>query len=101
MIPILGPLLFLLFINDIVKDKGCNIRLFADNTSLFLAVENPDTAAEILNSSIGPSLVSMTSQKWRPNGRHGSKMAAMASIWPPRLQDGRHDLRRPGDALRV
>ena len=46
---ILGPLLFLLFINDIVKDIGCNIRLFADDTSLFLVVENPDTAAELLN----------------------------------------------------
>ena len=46
---ILGPLLFLLFINDIVKDIGCNIRLFADDTSLFLVVENPDIAAELLN----------------------------------------------------
>ena len=36
---ILGPLLFLLFINDIVKDIGCNIRLFADDTRLFLVVE--------------------------------------------------------------
>ena len=46
---ILGPLLFLLFINDIVKDIGSNIRLFADDTSLFISVENPDTAAELLN----------------------------------------------------
>ena len=40
---------FLLFINDIVKDKGCNICLFEDDTSLFLVVENPDIAAELLN----------------------------------------------------
>ena len=46
---IIGPLLFLLFINDIVKDIGCNIRLFADDTCLFLVVENPDTAANLLN----------------------------------------------------
>ena len=46
---ILGPLLFLLFINDIVKDIGSNIRLFADETSLFISVENPETAAELLN----------------------------------------------------
>ena len=46
---ILGPLLFLLFINDIVTDIGSNIRLFADDTSLFIIVENPDTAAELIN----------------------------------------------------
>ena len=45
----LGPLLFLLFINDIVTDIGSNIRLFADDTSLFILVENPDTAAELPN----------------------------------------------------
>ena len=31
---IIGPLLFLIFINDIVNDIGSNIRLFADDTSL-------------------------------------------------------------------
>ena len=31
---ILGPLLFLLYINDIVIDIGSNICLFADDTSL-------------------------------------------------------------------
>ena len=46
---ILGPLLFLLFINDIVTYIGSNIRLFADDTSLLIIVENPDTAAELLN----------------------------------------------------
>ena len=35
---ILGPLLFLLYINDIVTDIGSNIRLFADDTSLFIIV---------------------------------------------------------------
>ena len=30
-------------------DIGSNIRLFADDTSLFIIVENPDTAAELIN----------------------------------------------------
>ena len=49
---ILGPLLFLLFINNIVTDIGSNIRLFADDTSLFIIVENPDMAAELLSMDL-------------------------------------------------
>ena len=49
---ILGPLLFLLYINDIVNDIESNIRLFADDTSLFLVVDNPNTAAETLNTDL-------------------------------------------------
>ena len=50
---ILGPLLFLLYINDIVEDIGSNIRLFADDTSLYIIVENPATAALCLNTDLG------------------------------------------------
>ena len=46
---ILGPLSFLLYINDIVKDIGSNIRLFPDGTSLYIVVEDPTLAAELLN----------------------------------------------------
>ena len=49
---ILGPRLFLLYINDIVKDIKSNLRLFADDTSLFLVGENPLSAAQILNSDL-------------------------------------------------
>ena len=38
---ILGPLLFLIFIIDIVKHIGCSIRLFADDTSLYIIVDCP------------------------------------------------------------
>ena len=49
---IFRPLIFLLYINDIVKDIGSNIRLFQDDTSISLAVKNPDTAAATLNSDL-------------------------------------------------
>jgi hypothetical protein len=32
---VLGPFLFLLYINDITSELACNIKLFADDTSLF------------------------------------------------------------------
>ena len=46
---ILGPLLFLLFINDIVNEIHTNIQLFTDDTSLYLIVEHPDVTAQLLN----------------------------------------------------
>ena len=49
---ILGPLLFLIFINDIVVDINANIRLFADDTSLYLIIDDPATAAVTLNSDL-------------------------------------------------
>ena len=37
---ILGPLVFLIYINDIVDDIDSCIRLFADDTSLYIIVDN-------------------------------------------------------------
>ncbi len=59
---ILGPLLFLVYINDIVHNIGANIRLFADDTSLFLVVENPDVAARTLNYDL--NTISNWAKKW-------------------------------------
>ena len=52
----LGPLLFLLYINDIVSEIGSSIRIFADDTSLFIIVEHPDTAADIFNLDLEKSV---------------------------------------------
>ena len=41
-----------MYINDIVVDIGSNIRLFADDTSLFIIVDDPTTAVGCLNSDL-------------------------------------------------
>ena len=49
---VLGPLLFLLYINDlkfISKNKNCKIVLYADDTNIFVACESLDKAVESAN----------------------------------------------------
>ena len=49
---ILGPLLFLIYFNNIVDDIHSCIRLFADDTSLYIIDDNPIQAAETLNTDL-------------------------------------------------
>jgi hypothetical protein len=60
---VLGPLLFLIYINDITHViKNCNIRLFADDTCLFIEVDNHLHAADKLNEDL--ALITDWSNKW-------------------------------------
>ena len=45
-------MLFLIYINDIVEDIGSVIRIYADDTSFYLVVDNPVDAANVLNSDL-------------------------------------------------
>ena len=47
---ILGPLLFLICINDLSDNVQCNPKLFADDTSLFSTVKDSERTANNLNN---------------------------------------------------
>ena len=49
---ILGPLFFLVYINDLADGLSSNATLFADDTSLFLVIHDVDTSANELNNDL-------------------------------------------------
>ena len=49
---ILGPLLFLIYINDISENLESNVKLFADDTSIFSVVFDPNLTAAVLSNDL-------------------------------------------------
>ena len=47
---ILGPLLFLAYINDLPNELKSNTKLFADDTSLFTIIKDKQESTDVLNN---------------------------------------------------
>ena len=60
---ILGPLLFLIYINDLTAHLECNVKLLAVDTSLFTVVQDPNAASEKINHDL--ALVTQWARDWR------------------------------------
>ena len=48
----LGPLFFLVYVNDLVDNISYEAKLFADDTSLFTVVHDVDVASDKLNRDL-------------------------------------------------
>ena len=60
---LLGPLLFLIYINDLVDNISSETKLFADDTSLFTVVYDVDIAADQLNKDL--KVISNWVHQWK------------------------------------
>ena len=60
---ILGPLLFLVYINDLPNELKSNAKLFADDTSLFTVVKDKNESGNILNNNL--LSISRWAYKWK------------------------------------
>ena len=60
---IMGPLLFLIYINDLPNELKSSVKLFADVTSLFTVVKDKNESPNILNNDF--QSISMWAYNWK------------------------------------
>ena len=60
---ILGPVLFLIYINDFSDGLTTNARLFADDISLFSVADNTNMSVTNLNSDL--SKINASANQWK------------------------------------
>ena len=60
---ILGPLLYLIYVNDITNDIESDINLFADDTSLLKVIYDPTQSFQVINSDLAK--LEEWSKQWR------------------------------------
>ena len=60
---VLGPLLFLIYINDLERNIKSNIKLFADDTMLFSIVKDPTISANNLNHDL--DIIQQWAYQWK------------------------------------
>ena len=59
---ILGPMLFLILINDNVDEVNCKTKLFADDSSLYAIVDRPLLVSIYLNSDM--QIIHRWAERW-------------------------------------
>ena len=58
---VLGPILFLLYINDLPENLQSQVCLFADDSAVYLAVQGPDNSEKLQNDL---NLLQEWEEKW-------------------------------------
>ena len=81
---ILGPLLFLIYINDLPENLVSNPKLFADDTSFFSVIHNKHLSAQNLNEDLNKT--NHWVFQWKMNFNPDPSKQAQEVIFPCKLQ---------------
>ena len=85
---ILGPLLFLIYINDLTEGLSTNAKLFADDTSLFSVIHDIQTSANNLNKDL--ERISNWATQWKMNFNPDTTKQAQEVIFSRKLEKTVH-----------
>ena len=85
---ILGPLLFLIYINDLSGDLSSKAKLFADDTSLFSVTHDITTSANELNNDL--KKISDWAFQWKMSFNPDPSKQAQEAIFSRKLKNVSH-----------
>ena len=86
----MGPLLFLIFINDLTNSLKCNAKLFADDTSFFAAVQDPNFAASDMNHDLDH--IALWAHDWRMSFNPDPRKQALELIFSKKKSKTNHPI---------
>ena len=86
---ILGPLLFLIYINDLSDDLMSNVKLFADDTSLFSVVHDVNASSTNFNNDL--KKISDWAIQWKMSFNPDPSKQAQEVIFSRKGQNPNHD----------
>ena len=86
---VLGPLLFLVYVNDLPNELKSNAKLFADDMSLFTIVKDKNESADVLNTDL-LLLISKWAYDWKMLFNPDPKKPAQEVIFSWKKQSQSH-----------
>ena len=85
-----GPLLFLAYINDLSTGLSSNLRLFADDTSLFSVVHDRNTSVNELNNDL--LKIRSWYYQWKKSVNPDPSMQAQDAIFSRKITKPNHSV---------
>ena len=85
---VLGPLFFLIYINDLAEGTSSKVKFFADDTSMFQVVSDVDTTADALNRDL--AIIENWAFQWKMSFNPDPTKQAKEVIFSAKRQKQQH-----------